>query len=86
MKRSIRLAARAHAVALVTSLVCTAVVILTMADGGRHISELILNVVLPLLWFSVSVALASAFYIAVNDAIQRMEQREKSFPKAPPPV
>ena len=86
MRRTIRLAAKTHSIGLVISLLCLAVLFFTIIDGGRHISERVLSIVLPLLGFSFSVAFASAFYIAVADAIQRMEERERFLRETRPPV
>ncbi len=74
MKRSVRLAAKAHSAALVIILLSgPAAVILGFMRGVGFAMSISFGT------FAVAmiVALASAFHIAVNDALQRMEHRDK---------
>jgi membrane protein implicated in regulation of membrane protease activity len=75
MKSSVRLAARAHSISLVVILACglgAAILGLFSHTGTAQ------GVVFAILAVAVMVALVSAFHIAVSDALQRMEQRQKS--------
>jgi|GEM_PF-5216829 len=79
MTSSVRLAAKAHKVALIVLLPAVASAILSA--WIPHADSLI-GASWSIVGFAVTVALVSAFHIAVSDALQRMKLREKHSEEA----
>ena len=82
MKRSVRLAAKAHNIAIVILLACAtalggmAIISAMFPASDRAINRLI-GVFFALLGVAFAIMVATGFHIAVTDALQRIERREK---------
>jgi hypothetical protein len=81
MKKSVRIAAKAHSVALLGLLVCPVVVIVAgiieyfLPNTNAFVT--ILSFLWPIIGLIFIVILTSGFHIAVTDALQRIERRDR---------
>jgi hypothetical protein len=84
MKRSIRLAAKAHRVALVFGLIAAAFWIVAAIVEACCLTQsppalsAVAGILLGVSVFSVLVLLACGFHIAIEDAVGRIAARDKS--------
>jgi hypothetical protein len=91
MRRSVRIAAKVNYAAIIVTLLCT----LGLAVAGLfHIFrpafgfrvEALTSILYTVLGISLFVMLVSGFHIAVSDALQRMEYRDRQLKDRDPEV
>jgi protein-S-isoprenylcysteine O-methyltransferase Ste14 len=83
MKRSIRLAAKAHNIAIVVLLVCatslgTLALIRSVFPPTERMTGDLAGLFFTLLGVAFAIMIATGFHIAVADALGRIERREKN--------
>jgi di/tricarboxylate transporter len=82
MKKSVRIAAKAHSVALLGLLVCPVVGIVAGIIEyflpNTNAFATIIGFLWPIIGLIFIVILTSGFHIAVTDALQRIERRDRS--------
>lgn len=82
MKRSVRLAAKAHNIAILLLLVCATglgavTIIATISPAGGRVMNKLVDVLFAVLGVAFAIMVATGFHIAVTDALQRIERRDK---------
>jgi hypothetical protein len=82
MKRSVRLAAKAHNLAIVVLLVCATglgivSIITRLFPASRAVPGGLVDGLFAVLGVAFAIMVASGFHIAVVDAVGRIERREK---------
>jgi hypothetical protein len=82
MKRSVRLAGKAHNIAIVVLLVCATAlgglsIITAISPASERTTSGLTGLFFALLGVAFVIMVATGFHIAVTDALQRIERLEK---------